>query len=37
MCINSYLTTADSEGYRDMTNYDTIYFNIFSKKILQQK
>ena len=35
--LNNYLPKADSSGHRDMTNYDTIYFNIYSKKILLTK
>ena len=35
--LTSYLPKADSTGHRDMTNYDTIYINIYSKKILLTK
>ena len=35
--LDNYLPDADSQGYRDMTKYDTIYFNIYSKKILPTK
>ena len=35
--LTSYLPPADSTGHRDMTNYDTIYINIYSKKILLTK
>ena len=30
--FKDYLPSADSEGYRDMTQYDFIYLNVYSKK-----
>ena len=35
--LAAYLPEGDAQGYRDMTKYDTIYFNIYSKKILPTK
>ena len=35
--FRDYLPSADSEGYRDMTNFDFIYLNIYSKKKVGSK
>ena len=35
--LADYLPEGDAQGYRDMTKYDTVYFNIYSKKILPTK
>ena len=35
--FNSYLPAPDSDGYRNMTKYDTIYINIYSKRIIDTK
>ena len=35
--LSEYLPKGDSEGYRDLTIYDTIYLNIFSKRTVLTK
>ena len=35
--LNSFLPEADSDGYRNMSRYDTIYLNIYSKRIIDTK
>ena len=35
--LNSFLPEIDSDGYRNMSRYDTIYLNIYSKRIIDTK
>lgn len=35
--LNDRLPIPDSKGYRDMTKYDTVYFNLYNRKILNTK
>ena len=35
--LNNYLPPGDSDGYRDFTKYDTLYINMYSKRMVDTK